>query len=219
MTTPDDLDLIQAVSQRDSGALMELYDRYHRICFAVSYRILHDATMAEEAVQDTFLQVWNRATTFDRDRGTNVRGWILTILHHRSIDFRRRHIDRGPGIVALDDVDYRLAVPDAWAEVSETLTRDQVRSALATLPPEQRRAIELAYFDGMTHGEIATQEDIPLGTVKGRLRLGLKKLSIELRTPATAESASWSPSQPQPQPQPSSPLSAQPPIDQPGHPR
>lgn len=193
MTTPDDLDLIQAISQQDSGALMELYDRYHRICFAVSYRILHDATMAEEAVQDTFLQVWNRASTFDRERGSNVRGWILTILHHRSIDFRRRHIDRGPGLVALDDVDYRLAVPDAWAEVSATLTRDQVRAAIATLPPEQRRAIELAYFDGMTHGEIAAQEDIPLGTVKGRLRLGLKKLSTELRTLA----APPAPSQPQ----------------------
>lgn len=181
MTTPDDLDLIQAVSQRDSGALMELYDRYHRICFAVSYRILHDATMAEEAVQDTFLQVWNRAGTFDPARGSNVRGWILTILHHRSIDFRRRHIDRHPGSVALDDVEYRLAVPDAWAEVSATLTRDDVRTALATLPREQQRAIELAYFDGMTHGEIAEQESVPLGTVKGRLRLGLKKLSTELR--------------------------------------
>lgn len=169
---------------------MELYDRYHRLCFAVSYRILHDAAMAEEAVQDTFLQVWNRADTFDPERGTNVRGWILTILHHRSIDFRRRHIDRLPGMVALEDVDYRLAVPDAWADVSATLTREEVRAALATLPGDQRRAIELAYFDGMSHGQIAEAEQIPLGTVKGRLRLGLKKLSMELRPlapPAVAQ--------------------------------
>lgn len=182
VTTPDDLVLIQAVSQRDSGALMDLYDRYHRICFAVSWRILNDATLAEEAVQDTFLQVWNRAATFDPDRGANVRGWILTILHHRSIDIRRRTIDRHPGTVPLEGVDYRLAVPDVWAEVSAMLTGEQVRSALAALPRDQQRAIELAYFDGMTHGEIAEQEHIPLGTVKGRLRLGLKKLASELRT-------------------------------------
>ncbi|MGC4108735.1 MAG: sigma-70 family RNA polymerase sigma factor [Thermomicrobiales bacterium] len=187
MTTPDDLDLIQAISRQDSGALMELYDRYHRICFAVSWRILADATLAEEAVQDAFMQVWNRASTFNPDRGTNVRGWLLTILHNRSIDLRRRTIDRRPNTVTLDDVDYRLSVPDVWAHVSEMLTREQVRSALTTLPDEQRRAIELAYFDGLTHGEIAAREGIPLGTVKGRLRLGLKKLSIELQTLAAPD--------------------------------
>jgi len=177
---PDDTDLIQAIARQESDALMHLYDRYNRLCFAVAYRIVNDASLAEEVVQDAYLQVWNRASTFDLERGRNVRGWLLTIVHHRSIDFRRRHVDRQVGQVALDAVEHALAVPDVWREVAANLTREEMRAAIDTLPRDQKRAIELAYFEGMTHGEIAEREATPLGTVKGRIRLGLKKLRIEL---------------------------------------
>lgn len=184
MTTPEDSDLIQAIARQDSDALMHLYDRYNRLCFAVAYRIVNDASLAEEVVQDAYLQVWNRASTFDFERGRNVRGWLLTIVHHRSIDFRRRYHDRQVGQVSLDDVEYSLSVPDVWRDVSATLTRDEMRSAIDTLPQDQKRAIQLAYFEGLTHGEIAEREGTPLGTVKGRIRLGLKKLHTELLAPS-----------------------------------
>jgi RNA polymerase sigma-70 factor (ECF subfamily) len=180
VTIEEDSDLIQAVARKDSNALMQLYDRYNRLCFAVAYRIVNDPSQAEEVVQDAYLQVWNRASTFDLERGRNVRGWLLTIVHHRSIDFRRRYHDRQGTQVSLDDVDHLLSVPDVWKDVSATLTQEQMRAAIDTLPLDQRRAIELAYFEGLTHGEIAEREAIPLGTIKGRLRLGLKKLYAEL---------------------------------------
>lgn len=183
MTKPEDNELIQAVARRDSHALMQLYDRYNRLCFAVAYRIVNDPSQAEEVVQDAFLQVWNRATTFDLARGGNLRGWLLTIVHHRAIDFRRRNHDRQVGQTTLEDVEHLLSTPDAWQDVAATLTREQVRAAIDTLPPEQRRVIRLAYFEGLSHGEIAERESAPLGTVKGRIRLGLKKLHAELLAP------------------------------------
>lgn len=180
MTAREDGDLIEAIARRDSSALMALYDRYGRLSFALAYRIVGDPSLAEEVVQDAFLQVWNRAMTFDHARGGNVRGWLMTIVHHRSIDFRRRDLDRKPTHVPLDDVANVLAVPDVWGAVSASLTRDTMRAAVDTLPRDQKRAIELAFFDGLTHGEIAERENAPLGTIKGRLRLGMRKLRVVL---------------------------------------
>jgi len=183
VTTPEDNELIQAVARRDSNALMLLYDRYNRLCFAVAYRIVNDPSQAEEVVQDAFLQVWDRATTFDLARGGNLRGWLLTIVHHRAIDSRRRNHDRQVGQTTLEDVEHLLSTPDAWQDVAAMLTREQVRVAIDTLPPDQSRVIRLAYFEGLSHGEIAERESAPLGTVKGRIRLGLKKLHAELLAP------------------------------------
>jgi RNA polymerase sigma-70 factor (ECF subfamily) len=187
VTAHEDGDLILAIARRDAEALMAMYDRYGRLSFALAYRIVGDPSLAEEVVQDAFLQVWNRASTFDTARGSNVRGWLMTIVHNRSIDFRRRDLDRRPAHVPIDDVDDLLSVPDVWGDVSATLTRESMRAAVDTLPKDQRRAIELAFFDGLTHGEIAERENAPLGTIKGRLRLGLKKLRLVLT--ATGEYA------------------------------
>lgn len=176
MTVLEDGELMQAMSRRDSSALMVLYDRYNRLAFALAYRIVGDPSLAEEVVQDAFLLAWNRAETFDIDRGGNARGWLMTIVHNRSIDMRRKNLDGKPRQVPVDDVEHLLSTPDAWGEVAANATNDQVRQALSQLPEEQRRAIELAYFDDMTHHEIAVQEGTPLGTIKGRLRLGLKRL-------------------------------------------
>lgn len=184
MTELDDTDLMSAIADRDKSAVMTMYDRYGRLAFALAYRIVGEAPLAEEVVQDAFLQVWNRAETFDRARGNNVRGWLMTIVHNRAIDMRRRDIDKRPPLVPIDDVHDVLSVPDVWGEVAANLTRDQMRAAVDTLPHDQRRAIELAYFEGLTHGEIAERENAPLGTVKGRLRLGLGKLRTVLTSPA-----------------------------------
>ena len=187
VTEPGDEELIAAVATRDSSAVVTLYDRYGRLAFALAYRILEDATLAEETVQDAFLQVWRRANTFDPTRGGNVRAWFLTIVHNRAIDARRRYIDRRPRPVPLENVEAVLSVPDVWREVSARLTRDEVRAAVDILPAEQRQAIELAFFEGLTHQEISQRINAPLGTVKGRLRLGLKKVHATLMEPAVPD--------------------------------
>jgi RNA polymerase sigma-70 factor, ECF subfamily len=187
VTEPGDEELIAAVARRDSSAVVTLYDRYGRLAFALAYRILEDATLAEETVQDAFLQVWRRANTFDPTRGGNVRAWFLTIVHNRAIDARRRYIDRRPRPVPLENVEAVLSVPDVWREVSARLTRDEVRAAVDILPAEQRQAIELAFFEGLTHQEISQRINAPLGTVKGRLRLGLKKVHATLMEPAVPD--------------------------------
>jgi RNA polymerase sigma-70 factor (ECF subfamily) len=173
---PDDTQLIEAVARGDHPALLALYDRHGGVAYGLAYRILDDAGAAEEAVQDAFLRVWRRASTFDLARG-GVRSWLLTIVHHCAIDLVRRRSGAPPVIAGLDEIADRRSVPDAWSEVSGGIERERVRTAVETLPREQRRAIEMAFFDGLTHREIAERDGLPLGTVKGRLRLGLKRLS------------------------------------------
>ena len=173
---PGDDELIAAVANGDHPALLALYDRHGRIAYGLAYRILGEAGAAEEAVQDAYLRVWRRASTFDASRG-GVRSWLLTIVHHCAIDLLRRRSSAPPVIAGLDEIADRRSVPDAWSEVSGRMERERVRTAVETLPGEQRRAIEMAFFDGLTHREIAERDGLPLGTVKGRLRLGLKRLS------------------------------------------
>ena len=182
---PSDDELIVRVVDRDHAALMALYDRHGRLAFALAYRILGDAQGAEEAVQDAFLQVWRRAETFDRGRGFGGRAWVLAIVRNRAIDGLRRRSGRARETTPLEDVEATTAAetPGPWAEVSAGLERDRVRAAVAELPREQQDAIRLAYFDGLSHGEIADRTGLPLGTVKGRVRLGLRKLAGLLAEP------------------------------------
>lgn len=179
---PGDDQLIAAVARGDHPALLALYDRHGRVAYGLAYRILGEAGAAEEAVQDAFLRVWRRASTFDSARGV-VRSWLLTIVHHCAIDVLRRRSSAPPVVAGLDEVAERQAVPDAWSDVVSRLDQERVRSAVATLPGDQRRAIEMAYFDGLTHREIAERDGLPLGTVKGRLRLGLRRLYGMLAEP------------------------------------
>lgn len=179
---PGDDQLIAAVAHGDHPALLALYDRHGRVAYGLAYRILGEAGAAEEAVQDAYLRVWRRALTFDPSRGV-VRSWLLTIVHHCAIDLLRRRSGAPPVVAGLDEIADRQAVPDAWSEVAGRLDQERVRSAVATLPGDQRRAIELAFFDGLTHREIAERDGLPLGTVKGRLRLGLRRLYGMLAEP------------------------------------
>ena len=179
---PGDNDLVTAVARGDQPALLALYDRHSRVAYGLAHRILGDAGAAEEAVQDAYLRLWRRAATFDASRG-NARSWLLTIVRHSAIDLLRRRAGAPPVVAGLDEMADRRSAPDAWSEVSGRIESDRVRTAVETLPSEQRRAIEMAFFDGLTHREIAERDGLPLGTVKGRLRLGLKRLSGLLAEP------------------------------------
>ena len=176
MAEPGDDALMEAIARRDPAALVALYDRHGRLAFALAYRVLGDGGTAEEAVQDAFLLVWRRAASFDATRGGGVRAWLLTIVRNRAIDARRRRSGQHREAIGLESVEQTLAEPDVWGEVALGLDRDRVRGAVDALPEEQRRTIDLAFFEGLTHREIAERTGTPLGTVKGRLRLGLQKL-------------------------------------------
>lgn len=175
-----DTELMRRIASRDAAALRALYDQYGRIAFGLAYRVIGDATAAEEVVQDAFVTIWNKAASFDVQKSANVRGWLLSIVHNRSIDYRRRELDRGPGRASMEAAESELSTPDVWDEVGASLDAEEVRAAMSGLPDEQRRPIELSFFQGLTHAEIANKEDASLGTVKSRIRLGLKKLSTTL---------------------------------------
>jgi RNA polymerase sigma-70 factor (ECF subfamily) len=173
-----DSELMAAVGTGDGTALMALYDRYNRQAFGLAFRVLGDAATAEEVVQDAFMALWRASESFDATRGA-VKSWLLTIVHNRSID-RLRSARSRSGTVELEVADFAGVNEDPWDSVTDQLDGAQVRAAVAQLPDDQRTAIEMAYFQGLTHQEIAERTQIPLGTIKGRLRLGLRKLSTSL---------------------------------------
>lgn len=179
MIEREDDDLLRAIVGQDPDALVALSHRYGKLAFGLAYRILNDAPTAEEVVQDAFMSVWRQAASFDTSRGS-VRTWLLSIVHHRAIDLLRGRYGKSQGDIDLDVVERTLAIPDIWNEVLHGLEREQIRSAMKTLPEEQRQAIEWAYFGGFTQSEIAERTGIPLGTVKSRLRSGLQKLRAVL---------------------------------------
>jgi len=179
---PADETLIAALAGNELDALDVLYDRYHRVAFSMAYRVLGDRLAAEDVVQDAFLSVWRQARSFRADRGS-ARTWLMAIVHHRAIDKLRSHANM-PNFVPLEVVQQRESdAPGTWAQVWSSLSGDVVRSALEQLPAEQKKSIELAFFSGYTHVEIAGLMGVPLGTVKGRMRIGLQKLKSMLDRP------------------------------------
>ena len=176
-----DPDLIVQLAAGSQEALAALYDRYGRLAYSVALRILGDPGRAEDAVQDAFLKIWTSASTFDERRGS-LRSWLLTSVRNRSIDYLR-----GRGAHERQELELQPAVAEAgprsdpWREVSLSLERTAVREAMSNLPLEQRQAVQLAYFGGYSHREIADMTSVPLSTVKGRMRLALEKLSSYLQ--------------------------------------
>ncbi len=170
-----DRDLIERVKARDDAALGLIYDRYAGVAFALAYRTLGDRGQAEDVVQDAFLSLWRRAETFDSERG-HVKSWLMTIVRNASIDRRRGRFRHEANEQNIDDHAYRLKTDDVWSDVERNLTGEHVRSALEDLPDAQREVIQLAYFSGLTQSEIAARTGLPLGTIKSRARLGLRKL-------------------------------------------
>ena len=158
-----------------------LYDRYAGLAFGVAVRVLGDPARAEDAVQDAFVNVWHRASSFDPERGS-LRAWLLTSVRNRCIDYLRGRGSRERREQELTPhAEYAQAPSDPWREVSVSLERAAVRDAMASLPTEQRQVVEMAYFGGYSHSEIAEMSRVPLGTVKGRMRLALEKMGSYLR--------------------------------------
>jgi RNA polymerase sigma-70 factor, ECF subfamily len=170
------------LARGDLGALDRLYEHYGAMAFSIAYRITGDRAAAEDVVQEAFLGAWRNAARYVDARGS-VRTWLLSIVHHRAIDAirRRRPTTELPEAEAtLPDA---LTLPDVWADVQLRLDRDSVREAMRSISDVQREAIELAYFGGLTQTEIAERTGVPLGTVKGRLRLGLQGMRAALTPP------------------------------------
>jgi RNA polymerase sigma-70 factor, ECF subfamily len=166
--------LLEWVASGEQGALAQLYDRYQGLMYGMATRITGDAMLAQDVVQDAFLGIWRNAARYISSRAS-ARTWILSITHHRAVDALRR---RRPTteISEPDTSPAQLVLPDVWPEVSRRLDAEAVRTALEGLPDNQRQAIELAYFSGLTQQEIADRTEAPLGTVKIRGRLGLLEL-------------------------------------------
>jgi RNA polymerase sigma-70 factor (ECF subfamily) len=170
-----DEDLISLVAQGDAEAFAVLYDRHGRAAYSLAYRMMGERQAAEDLAQDAFLKVWRSATSYRADRGS-VRTWLLSIVHNRGIDQLRSLASRRRTQEKLEASAPKSQPSEAFSESWRNTQREQVREALGTLPKEQLKILELAYFSGYTHVEIAELLDVPLGTVKGRMRLGLKKI-------------------------------------------
>jgi RNA polymerase sigma-70 factor, ECF subfamily len=179
-----DEELMQLVRRGRAEAFEVVYDRHADAAFSLAYRMCGQRPLAEDVVQESMLALWRSGARYDRDRGS-VRTWILGIVHNRSIDALRRTAVRDRGRVHEEGVQERLAAPDRTdLEVARRQEAREVRGALEQLPQEQSRVIELAYFGGLTHVQIASMLDIPVGTIKGRMRLGLAKMRMALGDPA-----------------------------------
>lgn len=172
---PSDEQLLGLVAGGDEAALGALYDRFGGLAFGLAYRILGERGAAEDVVQEAFLSIWRRAATYQPSRGA-ARTWLLSIVHHRAIDRVRGTTGRGAQNAPLEEADRLVAGDDPWASVETALLGETLRTGLGALPPEQRQTIELAYFEGCTQTQIAGRLGVPLGTVKGRTRMALRKL-------------------------------------------
>src|SRR5918911_5100133 len=170
-----DEDLISLVEAADAEAFATLYDRHSRAAFSLAHRMMGERQASEDLAQDAFLKVWRGASSYRADRGS-VRTWILSIVHNRGIDQIRSQASRRRTQDKIEASAPRSQPSEAFAETWRNSQRDQVREALDTLPPEQLKILELAYFSGYTHLEISGLLNIPLGTVKSRMRLGLEKM-------------------------------------------
>ncbi len=170
-----DEDLISLTDGGDTQALAALYDRHARAAYSLAYRVMGERQAAEDLVQEAFLKVWRAAGSFRVERAS-VRTWILSIVRNRGIDELRSTASRRRTQDRVETQTPASQPSEAFAETWRNSQREQVREALRGLPPEQLKVLELAYFSGYTHMEIAELLNLPLGTVKGRMRLGLKKI-------------------------------------------
>jgi RNA polymerase sigma-70 factor, ECF subfamily len=175
-----DEELMEMVRRGDAEAFAVVYGRHATSVFSLAYRMMGSRSTAEDVAQEAFLSAWRSGARYDRGRGS-VRTWLLGIVHNRAIDAMRRGRVRDFPRVDDEDAAERLEAPDRTdQEVARREEAEAIRAAIGTLPTEQSRVIELAYFGGFTHTEIAAMISAPVGTVKGRMRLALQKLRDEL---------------------------------------
>ncbi len=176
-----DEELMPRIGEKDPDAFEVFYDRHGGVAYSLAYRIVGERGAAEDVVQEAFISIWRSGARYDRARGS-VRSWMLGIVRNRAIDFLRSKAGRAPKLDFNDDavLEQRPSAELTDAEALRRETTHELRGALSELPGEQSKVIELAYFGGFSHSEIATMLEVPLGTVKGRMRLGLEKIRGEL---------------------------------------
>ena len=168
----------------DEHALGEVYDQFASFVYGLAFRVIGDARAAEDVSQDVFVGFWQRPGAFDPERGT-LRTWLGTLTHRRAVDYVRREEARRKR--AELDASRASTTPDVEEMATALVAAERVRAALASLPPDQHRAIHIAYFEGKTYREVAEVLGIPEGTAKSRLRLGLRRVANALE----AEGAEW----------------------------
>jgi len=176
-----DEELMPLIGEQDPGAFEVFFDRHGGVAYSLAYRIVGERGAAEDVTQEAFISVWRSGARYDAARGS-VRTWMLGIVRNRAIDALRSRAGRAAKLDFDDDsiLEHRPAAELTDAEALRRETAHEVRGALDGLPGEQAKVIELAYFGGFSHSEIASMLEVPLGTVKGRMRLGLEKVRGEL---------------------------------------
>src|SRR4051794_2772076 len=175
-----DEDVMQLVRRGDARAFEVVYERHSSAAFALAYRMMGTRGGAEDVTQEAFLSMWRSGARYDRGRGS-VRTWVLGIVHHRAIDALRRATVHSRRQASDEGIEERVAAPERTdIEAARREEAGTVRTALESLPADQCQVIELAYFGGFTHTEIAEILEAPVGTIKGRMRLGLRKMRAQL---------------------------------------
>jgi RNA polymerase sigma-70 factor (ECF subfamily) len=175
-----DEELMQLVRNGDARAFETIYDRHGGAAFSLAYRMVGTRVAAEDVTQEAFLAIWRSRLRYEPERGS-VRTWVLGIVHHRTIDALRRNLVHEKRRASAEGIEDRQEAPERTdVEVVRREEARTVRAALDTLPDQQTKVIELAYFGGFTHTQIADMLEMPIGTVKGRMRLGLDKLRRQL---------------------------------------
>jgi len=177
--TPSDFELMKRIQERDADAISELYDRYNGILKALILRVIHNDAEADDLLQEIFVEIWNQAKNFSAQKGKPL-GWMVTLARRRAIDGLRKKQAYARAEERLQNETEQQ--PEAWVhnateeEIVLSDTRTVIRKVINRLPPAQQQAIDLAFFRGMSQREIAAKTNTPLGTVKTRLELGLKKI-------------------------------------------
>jgi RNA polymerase sigma-70 factor (ECF subfamily) len=176
-----DEELMPLIGEKNPGAFEVFYDRHGGVAYSLAYRIVGERGAAEDVTQEAFISIWRSGARYDAARGS-VRTWMLGIVRNRAIDLLRSKAGRAPKLDFDDDsiLEHRPAAELTDSEALRRETAEEVRGALDELPGEQAKVIQLAYFGGFSHSEIAGMLGVPLGTVKGRMRLGLEKIRGEL---------------------------------------
>ena len=180
-----DEELMELVGKGDARAFEAVYDRHGGPAFSLAYRMVGNRVIAEDITQEAFLSIWRSRMRYQRERGS-VRTWVLGIVHHRAIDALRRNLVHERRRASAEGIEeYHEAPERTDVEVARREEARTVRAAIEELPDQQGRVIELAYFGGFTHTQIAEMLEMPIGTVKGRMRLGLQKMRNALEGPVT----------------------------------
>ncbi len=176
-----DEELMPLIGEKNPDAFEVFYDRHGGVAYSLAYRIVGERGAAEDVTQEAFISIWRSGARYDAARGS-VRTWMLGIVRNRAIDALRSKSGKAPKLDFDDDsiLEHRPATEQTESEALERETAQEVRGALGELPGEQAKVIQLAYFGGFSHSEIAGMLGVPLGTVKGRMRLGLEKIRGEL---------------------------------------